>query len=140
MDQSDSSLTVGEGRNWTFELGYFSSDPLNPDRLNRPVDAQLLGYHTMGVARLARASVTHRFNSDWSANLFTRYNLEESAIEEVGGYLQYELDCISFRMNTGYIPAITRLDGSQRPVDYRVSFNIWVKALQSDYVEKMRGW
>jgi lipopolysaccharide assembly outer membrane protein LptD (OstA) len=140
MDQADSSLTVGEGRNWTFELGYFISDPLNPDRLNWPADPQLVGYNTMRAARLARASLTHRFNSDWSANLFTRYNLEDSGLDEVGGYLQYDLDCLAFRMTSGYLPAVTRYDGSQRQADYRVSFMVWVKALQPDNIEKLRGW
>lgn len=140
LDLSDSSITVGEGRDWSFECGYFYSDPINPDVLNMPADPQLIGYNILRPTELARASVTHRFNSDWSANVFSRYNMRESSLEEIGGYVQYELDCLAFRMTSGYHPAITRYDGTQRNADYRVAFFVWVKALQTDYVEKMRGW
>ena len=140
VDLTDTSIMVGEGRNWTYELGYFCSDPVNPDTLNMPPDPQLIGYNDMRAVQLLRASVTHRFNSYWSANIFTRYDLGRSELDEIGGYLQYELDCLSFRLTTGYLPSFTRSDGTTRAVDYRVAFLVWVKALQPDHIEKMRGW
>jgi lipopolysaccharide assembly outer membrane protein LptD (OstA) len=140
LDQSDSSLTVDEGRNWSFELGYFTSDPLDPDSLNRPADPRLYGYNTLRAARIVRTAVTHRFNSYWSANTYLRYNLEDAGLDRVGGYLQYDLDCLSFRLDAGYIPEITRYDGSQRPADYRVDFNVMVKALEAEGLQKLSGW
>ncbi|MEI6211435.1 MAG: hypothetical protein WCR06_07390 [bacterium] len=140
LDMSDTSIVVGEGRDWTYELGFFTSDPSDPDTLNWPADPLLIGYNHLSYAKLARASVTHRFNSYWSANMFMRYNMQDSGLDEVGGYVQYDLDCLAFRMSSGYLPSITREDGTQRAADYRVAFFVWVKALEVDYVEKMRGW
>ena len=140
MDMSDTSVTFGETRNWSLELGYFTSDPLNPDLLNRPVDPQLIGYNFLHPAELARISVTHRFNTYWSANVFTRYDVKESQLDEVGGYVQYDLDCLAFRLTSGYMPAFTRYDGTQRGADYSVAFLVWVKAFQPGYLEKMQGW
>jgi hypothetical protein len=82
----------------------------------------------------------HRFDEEWRGNLFLRYDLNDRELDEIGGYLQYELDCLAFRMTSGYMPSITRDDGSTRAVDYRVAFQVWVKAFQADYIEKMRGW
>jgi hypothetical protein len=146
LDMSDTSILYGEDRDWTFELGYFTSDPVDPNTLNWPINPgllgydQLRGYNALRPTELVRFAVTHRFNPYWSANLFTRYNTRDSRLDEVGGYLQYELDCLAFRLSSGYVPAFTRYDGSHRAADYRVAFFVWVKALQSDYIEKMRGW
>ena len=140
LDMSDTSVTFGEGRNWTLELGFFTSDPVDPDTLNLPVDPQLVGYNYLRAADLARASVTHRFNTYWSANVFARYNLKDSELDEVGNYIQYDMDCLAFRLTSGYMPAFTRYDGTRRSADYNVSLQVWVKAFQTGYLEKMQGW
>lgn len=140
MDQSDSYVMYGEGRAWSFELGFFTSDPVDPATLNVPADPQLFGYNALRKADLVRAAVTHRFNAAWSVDGFVRYDLDASGLDEIGGYAQYELDCLAFRLTSGYLPAITRADGTTRSADFRVCFNLWVKALQSDYIEHMRGW
>ena len=74
-----------------------------------------------------RASVTHRFNSYWSANVFTRYDTKATELDEIGGYVQYDLDCLAFRLTSGYVPAITRYDGTRRSADFNVSFFVWGK-------------
>ena len=146
LDMSDTSVTFGEGRDWSFEVGYFTSDPVDPNTLN-PLSAseasanpQLLGYNVLRPAQLLRASVTHRFNSYWSANLYTSVSVKGDNADQTGGYLQYELDCLAFRLATSYMPSYTRYDGTHGAVDYSVSFQVWVKAFQTGYLEKMHGW
>ncbi|MEI8243782.1 MAG: hypothetical protein WCI17_10985 [bacterium] len=140
LDMSDTSLTLGENRGTSLEIGYFTSDPLDPSLLNRLADPQLAGINRRRSVRLARVSVTHCFDEEWRGNLFLRYDMDGRELDEIGGYMQYELDCLAFRMTSGYRPSITRDDGSTRAVDYRVAFQVWVKAFQADYIEKMRGW
>jgi len=140
LDQSDTSVTFGEGSAWMFQVGYFTSDPLNPDILNPPVNGLPSGYNYLQPASVIYASLTHRFNSDWSANIFLNYDARSSALGAAGGYLQYELDCLAFRLNTSCSPAVTRTEGTHSTADYGVSLQVWVKAFQSGYIEKMRGW
>jgi lipopolysaccharide assembly outer membrane protein LptD (OstA) len=143
LDMSDSSLTIGEERDWTFELGYFTSDPLDPTTLNRPADPQLIGnpyVYDLRASAIARAGITHRFNSYWSANVTARYDTRETQLQEIGGYVQYELDCLAFRLNSSYMPPYDYYNGVRRKPDYRVAMMIWVKALQPDHIEKLRGW
>ena len=78
--------------------------------------------------------------SSLSGCVFVRYDLEDSELNEVGGYGQYDLDCLSFRLATGYLPAYTRSDGSRRAADWRIGFEMWVKALEPGKLDKMRGW
>ena len=63
---------------------------------------------------------------DWSA--YARYNLEYGDLEEIGGYVQYNLDCISLRVATEYDPVYTSLDGRKHSADFRVSFDVWLRA------------
>ena len=141
LDQSDTSIMFGEGRNWTLELGYFTDDSVDPSALNRPADPLLNGYNPLRPAAVARASITHKFNSTWSANVFTRYDVKNSKLEEIGDYVQYDMDCLAFRMTTGYQPAITRSDKTHRAADYNISLQVWIKAFQDGYAQqKMQGW
>ena len=140
LDSSDTSVTFGETRNWSFELGYFTDDPVDPDTLNPPIDPQLVGYNYLHPIDLARASVTHRFNSYWSANVFVRYDTKASELQEVGDYIQYDMDCLAFRLTSGYMPAFTRYDGTHSSADYSVSLQVWVKAFQTGYDDKLQGW
>jgi len=140
LDQSDTRVTFGEGRDWSFDVDYFTSDPVNPDTLNTLADQSLIPYYSLDPARLASFSVTHRINSIWSANLFTRYDVKGTQLSEVGGYVQYELDCIAFRLMSGYTPAYTRTDNTRGAANYSVAFMVWVKAFQTGYLEKMQGW
>lgn len=140
LDSSDSSVTFGEGRDWSLELGYYTDDSVNPDTLIPPIDPQLVGYNYLHPIDLARASITHRFNSIWSANVFARYDTKGSKLQEVGDYIQYDMDCLALRLTSGYTPAVTRYDGTHSTADYSVSLQVWVKAFQTGYDEKMQGW
>lgn len=140
VDTSDSSIAIGEGGRTELELGLFRSDPVDPATLNPVPDPLLAGHDALPRITLGRASLTHRFTDMWSGNVFTRYDFTNTELDEIGGYAQYELDCVAFRLTTGYLPAFTRSDGSHRAADYRIALLVWVKALQPDNIDKLRGW
>lgn len=142
-DMSDTSLTIGDPKHDEVTFEWYHSDPVDPTTLNRPPDPLLAAYESTNALpsiTLANISLTHRFNEMWAANAFVRYDVSERDIQEIGGYLQYDLDCLTFRLNTGFMPPITRTDGTRRPVDYRVAFFMSVRALQPDNIQKMQGW
>lgn len=75
---------------------------------------------------------------DWSA--YARYNLEWSDLEEVGGYLQYNLDCLSFRLALGYLPKYYSEDGWKHGSDFRISLGAWIRAFPKDDEEDWMTW
>ena len=75
---------------------------------------------------------------DWS--LYARYNTEREDLEEVGGFLQYNLDCISFRCNVGYLPSYTSEDGWKHDSDFRISLGAWLRAFPKDNDEDWMMW
>ncbi|HAS82971.1 MAG TPA: hypothetical protein DCS43_09955 [Verrucomicrobia bacterium] len=79
-------------------------------------------------SNLLAADVTIYPNLEWAFNLFGRYEFEGSRVEEQGGYVQRNLDCLSIRMGGSVLPGYTRTDGSERDDDYRVLLEIWLTA------------
>lgn len=91
-----------------------------------------------------RASVEHRYdydrssllngsltlmpNRNWHFNTYGRYELDESRVEEQGGYVQRNFDCMSFRLNGRVLPAYTRPDGTEHETDYRFTLEFWLTA------------
>lgn len=75
---------------------------------------------------------------DWS--LYARYNIEYEDLEEIGGFLQYNLDCISFRCNLGYIPVYTSEDGYKHDPDFRISLGAWLRAFPRVEDEDWMSW
>lgn len=75
---------------------------------------------------------------DWSA--YVRYNIEFSDLEEIGGFLQYNLDCLSFRLNLGYMPKYISEDGWKHDSDFRISLGAWLRAFPNDDEEDWMTW
>lgn len=75
---------------------------------------------------------------DWS--LYARWNIEESDMEEVGGFVQYNLDCISLRLLTAYLPSYDSADGYKHDSDFRVSFSAWLRALPEEEPQDWMTW
>ncbi len=75
---------------------------------------------------------------DWS--LYIRYNTDRGDLEEVGGFLQYSLDCISFRLNVGYLPTYTSEDGYKHDSDLRLSLGAWLRAFPKEEDEDWMNW
>ncbi len=79
-------------------------------------------------SNLLAADLTINPNTDWGFNVFGRYEFEGSRVEEQGGYVQRNLDCISIRLGGSVLPGYTRTDGSEQEADYRVLLEIWLTA------------
>jgi len=67
-------------------------------------------------------------NHEWAFNGYGRYSIEESRLEEVGGYAQKSLDCLAFRLGAGFLPGYTTTAGAQRDDEVRVIFGMWLTA------------
>ena len=88
---------------------------------------------------LFAGSLTFALSEKWSFNIYSRYEAETSRLEEQSGYIQYNLDCISFRLRGSYYPGFTRDDGSVREDKYRIAFYAWLRAFPTPPRERMRG-
>lgn len=77
---------------------------------------------------LVSADTTFYLTPKWYLNAFARYENETSRLEEVGGYLQHNWDCMSLRLGSGVVPSYTRSDGSEVDDDWRVTFEFWITA------------
>lgn len=75
---------------------------------------------------------------DWSG--YIRYNTERSELEEIGGYIQYNLDCISFRIITDYIPAYYSEDRVRHGSDFRLAFSMSLRAFPQQEDEDWMMW
>ncbi len=80
------------------------------------------------ISNLFMFDSTFAPNRDWNINLFTRYEFENSRLEEQGGYLQRNYDCMSIRLGGSVLPAFTRTDGLREEADYRVMLAFWLTA------------
>lgn len=65
----------------------------------------------------------------WSLNMETRYDFESETFYEYAGSLQRNLDCMVIRLGGGMRPAVTRADGTERPDDWKVTFDLSIRAL-----------
>ena len=75
---------------------------------------------------------------DYSA--YARYNLEHSDLDEIGGFIQYNLDCLSFRLNTRYLPKYYSDDGWKHGSEFRISFELWLRAFPKEETEGWMDW
>lgn len=77
---------------------------------------------------LLAGDLTASPNRDWTLNVFGRYEMEESRLEEIGGYMQRNLDCMVVRAGLGVLPGYTRSDGSERDDEWRFLVHFWLTA------------
>jgi len=77
---------------------------------------------------LGYAGFTHDINETWSWSTYVRYDLRNNDLDEVGGYVQYSLDCLVFQLRTAYVNSYDRIDGTERDNDFRVAIMMWLKA------------
>jgi lipopolysaccharide assembly outer membrane protein LptD (OstA) len=99
-------------------------------------DHELYDFDTSPVAQWDRAEQSvfytgffHEITDAWAWSMFVRYDTDVGALDEVGGYLQYSLDCLVFQLRSSYRSSFTRMDGTEKDNDFRISFIVWLRAM-----------
>lgn len=88
---------------------------------------------------LFRGDIRCNISEHWAFGSYIRYDSEISRCEKIAGYVQFNLDCISFRFRTEYEPAFEFDDGSERDAKLSFSFNAWLRAYTPPrYERKLR--
>jgi len=78
---------------------------------------------------LIYSGFTHDINDTWSWSTYARWDLRYNQLDEVGGYVQYRLDCLVFQLRSAYINNYQRLDQvSESDSDFRVALMVWLRA------------
>lgn len=99
-------------------------------------DHQLYDYDVSPVMQwncvdenLVYGGLTHDVNDTWSWSVYTRYDLRRNDLDEVGGFIQYRLDCLVFQIRTAYVNSFDRIDRvSERDDDFRIAIMVWLRA------------
>jgi hypothetical protein len=89
---------------------------------------------------LAYGGFTHELNRSWTYSVYTRYDLRYNELDEVGGYIQYSLDCLVFQLRTAYVNSFDRVDGSERGDDFRVALTMWFRAEDRESGDQWLTW
>jgi lipopolysaccharide export system protein LptA len=82
----------------------------------------------------------HEITDAWAWSLFVRFDADAGHTDEVGGYLQYSLDCLVFQLRSSYRPSYTRVDGSEKESDYRISLVMWLRAMDKKKFDQWDRW
>jgi len=79
-------------------------------------------------SNLLAGTLTFYPSAKWAFNVFGRYEFEASRVEEQGGSIERELDCIGLRLGGSVLPGFTRTDGTEKDIEYRVMLEFWLTA------------
>ncbi len=74
----------------------------------------------------------------WSS--YARYNLHYSELEEIGGFIQYSIDCLTFRMNIGYRTKYYSEDNFKHGSDTRIGFDVFLSDFPPEEDEDWMNW
>jgi len=77
---------------------------------------------------LVLADLTWFPSQKWTLNTYGRYEFETGRMEEQGGYVQRNFDCMVVRTGVTSIPGFTRSDGSEREDEVRFMVQFWLTA------------
>jgi len=70
----------------------------------------------------------HSPSDKWTFTYETRYEFEESRLEEQSFWVQRNYDCMCVALGFSQIPGYTTSDGSVRDNEYQVLFKLWLRA------------
>jgi len=79
-------------------------------------------------SQLVSGEVTFFENRPWCLNVFSRYEIEGARLEEQGGYIQRNFDCLSVRTGYAVFPGYERADGTMRNDEWRIQVEFWLTA------------
>ena len=88
---------------------------------------------------LFAGSLTYHLGDRWSFNVYSRYEAETSRLEEQAGYIQYNTDCLSFRLRGSVYPGFTRDDGSEREAKFKIGLYAWLRAYPTAPKDRLSG-
>ncbi|MCL1856167.1 MAG: LPS export ABC transporter periplasmic protein LptC [Kiritimatiellaeota bacterium] len=71
-------------------------------------------------------SWTMPLTAAWDINAFHRYEISQRHTQEIGGYLQRNLDCIAMRLTASVLPSYRDVTARRQNADYRVGFTMWL--------------
>ena len=80
------------------------------------------------TSNLWSGGVTWKPVRAWAFNTYGRMEFKNDRVEEVGGYVQRNYDCMSVRTGAGFSPGYTRTDGTETEDDWRVVVEFWLSA------------
>ncbi len=63
---------------------------------------------------------------EWTFGIYTRYEMEESRLEEQRVTLQRTYDCLAFQLGVSLFPGYERSDGTERDDDIRFTALLWL--------------
>ena len=99
-------------------------------------DHEIYDFNSASLAQWDRAEQSvfytgffYEFTDAWAGSMFVRYDTDVGALDEVGGFIQYSLDCLVFQLRSSYQSSFTRMDGSERNSDFKVSLVVWLRAM-----------
>lgn len=96
--------------------------------------------HRREKSTLLSSDVTFLPNRSWCFNLFTRYEFEDSVLEEQGGYIQRNLDCMSLRFGASVTPGYETSRGTKLDDEWRAVFEFWIGAFPQFRLSGHHGW
>ena len=83
---------------------------------------------TRDESSLFSANLTVSPTINWTFNTYGRYEFELSRIEEYGGYIQRNYDCMVVRFGANLLPGYERSDGTERDDELRFLLELWLTA------------
>jgi LPS-assembly protein len=86
------------------------------------------------TSSLLRHELTLYASRNWTLGAYGRYEFEDARLEEQGGYLQRNYDCLSLRLGGSVMPGYTRTDGTERDDETRVYVEFWLTAFPDSVI------
>jgi len=85
------------------------------------------------VAHVLYGGVKHTFNTVWSVGADVRYEIEQSRLQEIAGYVQYSLDCMAFQLRTGYEPEWTDVNGVTSGANFKIGLMLTLIGMENRF-------
>jgi hypothetical protein len=81
-----------------------------------------------GESSLLAFDTTLSPNRRWDLNVNARYEFEDRRLEEIGAFVQRNLDCMAIQPGLNFRPGYTAADGSTRKDEWRFMVEFWLTA------------
>lgn len=142
----DGRLQPGTTSLATFD-GYYDTDSSQLARFDARIEYNLEGWWQIGSeyhyavdeSSLISADVTFMPEHSWTWNVYGRYEAEAGRMEEEGGYIQRNMDCMSVRTRVSVLPGYTSSGGTEVDDEFRVMLEFWLRAFPEMRISAKHG-